>query len=92
MSKSGGRQAIQRNSSVIAMNRRTTGQHGLRGVRVGEASHPGPPKLLLRRPGPLSIPEVAVTQVDTHADLVATVLEFDGGDTESVAGSVPDSW
>ena len=44
-------QAIQRNASVIAMNRRTTGQYGLRGVRVGEASHPGPPKLLLRRPG-----------------------------------------
>ena len=82
-------QAIQRNSSVIAMNR-TTGQYGLRGVRVGEASHPGPPKLLLRRPGHLSTPEVGVTQVDTHADLVATVLEFDDGDTESVAGSVPD--
>ena len=28
-------QAMQRNSSVIAMNRRTTGQYGLRGVRVG---------------------------------------------------------
>ena len=28
--------------------------------------------------------------MDTHADLVATVLEFDDGDTESVAGSVPD--
>ena len=54
-------------------------------VSEWEASHPGPPKLLLRRPGPLSTPE-AVTQVDTHADLVATVL----GDTQSVAGSVPD--
>ena len=33
---------------------------------------------------------MAVPQVDTHADIVATVLEFDAGDTESVAGSVPD--
>ena len=46
--------------------------------------------LLLRRPGHFSTPEVAVAQVDIHADIVATVLEFDDGDTESVAGSVPD--
>ena len=57
---------------------------------MGEASHPGPPKLLLRRPGHFSTPEVAVPQVDTHADIVATVLEFDDGDTEIVARSVPD--
>ena len=42
-------QAIQRSASVIAMNRRTTGQCGSREVRVVEASHPGPPKMLLRR-------------------------------------------
>ena len=50
----------------------------------------GHQKLLLRRPGPLNTAEVAVTQVDTHADLLATVLEFDDGDTESVVTSVPD--
>ena len=61
-------QAIQRSTRVIGMNRRTTGQYGLRGVRVDEANHPGPPKSLSRRPRPLITPEMAVTQVDTHAD------------------------
>ena len=34
---------------------------------------------------------MAVTQVDTHVDLVATVLEFDDGDTESLPRPVPDN-
>ena len=42
--------------SVIGRSARTVAKYGHRGHRVGEASHPGPPKSLLRRRGPFAIP------------------------------------
>ena len=61
--------------SVIGRSARTVAKYGHQGHRVGEASHSGPPKSLLRRRGPFAIagmrnvvPRVERTQTSTVVD------------------------
>ena len=56
-------------------------RYGLRGIRVGEASHPGPPRSQLRR----------AQTVPTEADSsIPTVMDLTAMDTESEGDSVDD--
>ena len=57
--------------------------HGLRGVRVGEVSHPGPPKPLLRRYPVDNIARNVVARIDVSSSPGATLLD------EDVPSSVP---
>ena len=56
-------------------------RYGLRGIRIGEASHPGPPRSQLKR----------AQTVPTEADSsIPTVMDLTAMDTESEGDSVAD--
>ena len=74
-------------------------RYGLRGVRLGEASHPGPPKLVLRGVprqnssqvvDPTSLGALEEDLSDTQEDpqsAMSQVIELDQSDKETVVAS-----
>ena len=62
------------------MSRRCRSRYGLRGTRVGEASHPGPPKFLRRlRRGTSSVSEPASTVPASVRDIHVVHRALEGG-------------
>ena len=51
-------------------------RYGLRGIRVGEASHPGPPRSQLR--SSQTVPTEADSSIPTVMDLTAMDTESEG--------------